>query len=151
MDKRRASLLAGHAAIVLLIALIVGFPFATATTAGGDVRAWRMAHLEALLNGLLMLGVAAAAPLLALGSRAQGVLFWTMLLTGYGNALASWLAAASGERGLAAGGSLANNLVFVGFMIAVVTVAVGLLVTAIGAFRGARPEPNVVPTRREES
>jgi len=138
MDKRRASLLAGHAAIVLLIGFIVGFPFATATTSGGDVRAWRMAHMEGLLNGLLMLGVAAASPLLRLGPRAQGVLYWTLVITGYGNALASWLAAGSGERGLAAGGSLANNLVFAGFMIAVVTVMVAVIVMAIGAFRAAR-------------
>ena len=138
MDKRRAGLLAGHAAIVLLIGLIVGFPFATATTAGGDVRAWRMAHMEGLLNGLLLLGVAAASPLLALGQRAQGILYWTLVVTGYGNALASWLAAGSGERGLAAGGSLANNAVFAGFMIAVVTVVVATIVIAIGAFRGAR-------------
>ena len=138
MDRKRASLLAAHAAIVLLIGLIVGFPFATATTAGGDVRAWRMAHLEGLLNGLLMLGVAAASPFLTLGPRAQAALFWTLIVTGYGNALASWLAAGSGERGLAAGGSLSNNLVFAGFMIAVVTVIVALIVLAIGAFRAAR-------------
>jgi hypothetical protein len=138
MDKRRASLLVAHAAIVLLIGLIVGFPFATATTSGADVRAWRMAHLEALLNGLLMLGVAAASPLLALGQRAQSILLWTLVVTGYGNALASWLAAGSGERGLAAGGTLANNLVFAGFMIAVVTVAIALVLVAVGAFRGAR-------------
>jgi hypothetical protein len=138
MDRKRASLLAAHAAIVLLIGLIVGFPFATATTAGGDVRAWRMAHLEGLLNGLLMLGVAAASPFLTLGPRAQGLLYWTLLLTGYGNALASWLAAGSGERGLAPGGALANNVVFAGFMVAVATVIVASVVIAIGGFRAAR-------------
>jgi hypothetical protein len=138
MDKKRASLLAAHAAIVLLIGLIVGFPFATATTAGGDVRAWRMAHMEGLLNGLLMLGVAAAAPAIALGARAQSILYWALLATGYGNALASWLAAGSGERGLAAGGSLANNLVFAGFMVAVVAVIVALLLMVVGGLRAAR-------------
>jgi hypothetical protein len=141
MDQRRAGLLAGHAAIVLLIGLAVGFPYATTVTAGGDVRAWRMAHLEALLNGLLMLGVAASWPLLRLGARAQSVLVWTLVVTGYGNALASWLAAASGERGLTAGGPLANQLVFAGFMIAVAAVIVALAMVAIGAFRargGAR-------------
>ena len=138
MDRKRASLLAAHAAIVLLIGLIVGFPFATATTSGGDVRAWRMAHLEGLLNGLLMLGAAAVSPFLSLGPRAQSVLYWTLLVTGYGNALASWLAAGSGERGLAAGGTLANNLVFGGFMIAVATVIVALIVMAVGGFRAAR-------------
>ena len=65
-------------------------------------------------------------------------MFWTLIVTGYGNALASWLAAGSGERGLAAGGTLSNNLVFAGFMIAVVTVIVALIVLAIGAFRAAR-------------
>jgi hypothetical protein len=138
MDKRRASLLAGHAAIVLLIGLVVGFPYGTAVTGGGDERAWRMAHLEGLLNGLLMLGVAASSPLLALGPRAQSVLYWTLVVTGYGNSLAAWLAAGSGQRGLAPGGALANNLVFAGFMIAVVAVVLSLLVVAAGAFRGAR-------------
>jgi hypothetical protein len=137
MDRKRASLLAAHAAIVLFIGLAVGFPFATTTTGGGDVRAWRMAHMEGLLNGLLMLAAAAASPLLVLGARAQSVLYWTLIITGYGNALASWLAAGSGERGLAAGGSLANNVVFGGFMIAVVAVIVALVMLVIGAFRGA--------------
>ena len=138
MDKRRASLLAGHAAIVLLVGLIVGFPYGTAVTGGGDERAWRMAHLEGLLNGLLMLGVAASSPLLSLGPRAQSLLYWTLVVTGNGNALASWLAAGSGQRGLAPGGTLANNLVFAGFMIAVLAVILALVTMAIGAFRGAR-------------
>ena len=38
---------------------------------GGEQRAWNMAHLEGITNGLMLIGFAAAAPFIRLGPRQQ--------------------------------------------------------------------------------
>ena len=135
MQRNDARRLLGHGALVVLLGMLVGFPYAEAVSSGGDVRAWRMAHLEGVLNGLLMMAVAAAGPLLTLPVRGSKVLRWALVITGYGNVLAATLGAASGQRGLQAGGPLANQLVFVGFLAAVLAVLVALVCVAWGALR----------------
>lgn len=131
--------LIGHAAVVLLLGMAAGFPYGTAVTDGLQeaTRAWRMAHLEGVLNGLLMLGVGAAISRWQLTLRSQRVLYIGLLVTGYGNAIASIVAAATGVRGLAPGGPTANWAVFGGFMAAVVAVLTVLIVLAWNAFRSA--------------
>src|SRR5262249_46368507 len=72
MNDRLRSLMVGHGALVFLVGMVAGFPFAFAIlgrivlwpfpgaidwTGSTDVRAWRMAHLEGILNGLTLIGV----------------------------------------------------------------------------------------------
>jgi hypothetical protein len=56
----------------------------------------------------------------------------------YGNVVASILGAATGNRGLAPGGSLANTAVYLMFVAAVVGIVVALALAGIGASRAAR-------------
>jgi len=69
MPTRHHSLLIGHGAVVFILGLVAGVPFLwalDAIAAGGgaveaeSLRAWRMAHLEGTLNGMMMIAVAAA-------------------------------------------------------------------------------------------
>ena len=138
MSGRLSSQLVLHGAIVVLLGMVAGFPYGSAVTGGEDPRAWRMAHLEGVLNGLMMIAIGAARSRLVLKPALQRLLFWTLVITGYGNVMASILAAASGQRGLQPGGALANNLVFGGFMLAVVGVLVALILVVVGAMAGAR-------------
>ncbi len=48
MDERLRHKMIFHGAVVILLGLLAGFPFAFVITEQmpGDVRAWRMAHLE---------------------------------------------------------------------------------------------------------
>ena len=73
MDKRLQGLLIANGALVLLAGFAAGFPYGSTVVASlapgvtaGDftepLRAWHMAHLEGVLNGILMLAAAAAAP-----------------------------------------------------------------------------------------
>jgi len=129
-----------HGAVVILLGLITGFPLAFVLTGRlvSSERAWRMAHLEGLLNGLLLLAVAGVADRLALDGRKPAVLAWTLIVTAYGNLIASVIAASANVRGLEPGGSLANTLTYLLFMVAVVTVVVALGLVAHGAYRAAK-------------
>ena len=138
--RLRASLVA-HGVIVIVLGLLAGFPFALVITGGleGDLRAWRMAHMEGVLNGLLMVAVGAAGGLVTLGPAEARWLWIGFRVAGYGNVIASVIAAACGVRGLALEPPLSNIVVFLLFTAAIVGVFVGLWLTAAGAFRrGAR-------------
>jgi hypothetical protein len=60
-----------HGAAVIWVGLLAGFPFGFVVMhrMEGDVRAWHMAHLEGVLNGLLTFGAAAALKHLSLDER----------------------------------------------------------------------------------
>ena len=137
MSDRLSSRLVLHGAIMILLGMISGFPYGSAVTGGEDPRAWRMAHLEGVLNGLMAIAIGAAGARILLSEGLQRLLFWSLVIAGYGNVLASMLAAASGQRGLEPAGDLANNLVFAGFMLAVVGVLVALILVVVGAYRAA--------------
>ncbi|HEY8120470.1 MAG TPA: hypothetical protein VII78_04075 [Myxococcota bacterium] len=139
MNKTAASLVM-HGVIVVLLGLLVGFPYASAITEGWGAeaeRAWRTAHLEGVLNGMLVIVLGAAAPLLELSGMQQRWFRLAALATGYGNVLAAALGAASGARGLAPGGPLANWLVFALFSVAIAGVLAALALALVGAHKAA--------------
>ncbi len=129
--------LAFHGAVAILLGLLAGFPFAFVILGqmNGDLRAWRMAHLEGLLNGMLLWAVAGIGAVLSLGDGAQRTLVWALVVTAYGNSLAAILGAAAGQRGLEPGGTLANTTVYVMFMVALAAVFVAVGTVAAGARR----------------
>jgi len=148
MDERRRALLVANGALVFMVGLIAGFPFtfvilgkivlwpfpgALEVHLPGDVRAWRMAHLEGILNGLTLIGVAAVAPWLALGPRAQRVVAWLLIVTAWGNIVASVIGPVFGGRGLAA-----NSVMYLLFVAAVVAVLVAMALVFVGALRRTR-------------
>ena len=132
-DHRRR--LAFHGAVAILLGLVAGFPFAFVILGqmSGDLRAWRMAHLEGVLNGLLLWAAAGVGTVLRLGDGAQKAVVWTLIVTAYGNTLAAILGAAAGQRGLEPGGPLANMTVYLLFMVALVAVFVAVVLIATGA------------------
>src|SRR5262245_34655176 len=124
-----------HGAAVVLLGMLAGFPYALVVTGdlAGTERAWRMAHLEGVLNGLVLLAVAAIGRRLVLGALGQVVLAGSLVVTAWGNVVASILAATFNVRGLAPGGSVANTVVYTLFMVAVVGILLGMALVAVGA------------------
>jgi hypothetical protein len=135
--KLRASLIF-HGAIVVILGLLAGFPYALVLQGqmAGEPRAWSMAHLEGVLNGLLCLGAAGAFGKLALSARQLRAMTWSFILMAYGNVVASVIGAVTGQRGLELAGPMSNTIVFVLFMIAVVLVLVALGLLAYGSRPG---------------
>lgn len=140
MESRRCARLLLHGVIVVLLGLLAGFPWAMvlAEDLQGEVRAWRMAHLEGILNGLLMMAAAAAGPVLVLSKRQARWLVQSFLLAGYGNVVASLVAAGFAVRGLAPAGPAANLVVYTLFMVAVLAVLIALGLLVVGARQASR-------------
>jgi hypothetical protein len=152
MSDRLQSTMIAHGALVFLVGMVVGFPFAFVLlqkvvlwplpavqwTPPGDVRAWRMAHLEGILNGLTLIAVAAAGRRIALGVRAQAWVGWGLIVTAWGNMIASVIGPLFGVRGLEFGDGVANSLMYLLFVVAIVAVMVAMVLVARGAFAAAR-------------
>jgi hypothetical protein len=95
-----------NAALILVLTAITGFLYGQVvieqlTTPGAsvDTRAWNMAHLECLLNALLMLSVATATKFLTVGQKQSSTLSWALIICGWTNAIASTSSALTGGRG----------------------------------------------------
>lgn len=149
MSQRSVALLSANGALILLLACIAGMPFSEVLKADlglpgwfpapGNVRAWHMAHLEALLNGMLVLAVAAVAARLTLSRTLERLVFWGMLADGWGNSLGALIAALDGGKRIVTLGAGDQNLPAFGlFSIAAVGVIVGLVALVVGGLRTAR-------------
>lgn len=84
---------------------------------GGEQRAWNMAHLEGITNGLMLIGFAAAAPFIKLGPRQQSWFFHASLIFAWLFTLPAIANAMLGTRGLAFDGGpfasgLANQIIY---------------------------------------
>jgi hypothetical protein len=124
-----------HGAAVIWVGLLIGFPFGLVAMGRleGDVRAWRMAHLEGVLNGLLTIAAGAALKHLSLDERRVPLYAWSFIVAAWGNVIASLLAALARQRGLELALPWSNVVVFALFVIAVLGVLVGLYLMMRGA------------------
>jgi hypothetical protein len=102
MTERYVSKMLFHGAGVIWVGLLAGFPFGLVVMGRleGDVRAWRMAHLEGVLNGLLTIAAGAALKHLSLDERRVSLYAWCFIVAAWGNVIASIIAALVRQRGL---------------------------------------------------
>jgi hypothetical protein len=114
MEQRAQLRILFHGAIILLIGMLLGIPYAFAITDNwGDeaVHAWRVAHVGIAAAGLLLLIVGAVFEPLELTPQARQRLVQAILLSGYGFTVSLPLAAMAGVRGLEPGGPFFNWVV----------------------------------------
>lgn len=131
-----SGLLLFHGAVVLLIGLLAGAPYGRALASGAAARraeAWRAAHTGLIGTGLMTLVFG----LMLRAWRAEGGLAdaaaVAAIVSAWAFGAAMILAAASGQRGLGAGGPWANRLVFGGYVVGVLgslTAACGVVALA---------------------
>jgi len=141
MTRRGAATLALHGLIVLFLGLLCGMPYGAAIVGGwGEepVLAWKLAHMEGVQNGILVLALAGAAGFFALSARSERIVVWGAILAAYGNILGAVIGALSGYRGLAPEGPLANALVFVAFMFGMWGVLIAVPLAAYGVLAWLR-------------
>ena len=155
LDERRRSLLVLHGTGLIISSLISGWfyffqllgeidlwPFINHAQGQvpGETRAWNMAHLEGITNGLLLFGLAAVAPYLSLSKRLNGWLFYSSLVFAWLFTLPAIANALFGTRGLAFGGgpfgdSMANNVIYLFGWPAMVAVHIALPLMLFGAWK----------------
>ncbi len=109
----------------------------------GESRAWVMAHLEGITNGLLLMAIAAVSGHLALTARQLQWLVYSCLTFGWLFTLPAIANAWFGTRGLAFGGgpfgdSLTNNVIYLFGWPAMIGVHIAFALLAWGAWKHYR-------------
>ena len=160
MEPTQQARLVAHGALVFLLGLAAGFPFvfeilgrvelwpipgSITFDPPGDVRGWRMAHLEGILNGMLLIAVGSYGSRLRLSARGAAWLCGGLLVCAWGNIIASWLGPLTESRGLAFAGFSWDTLVFLIFMAAVVGVVIAMVLVFLGARATARGASEAKP------
>jgi hypothetical protein len=148
MDERFRHRLALHGILNVIAALLLGVAYGIVVVkslAASDpapfaepLRAWKMAHLEALLNGLLLLALIPALCYLR-GKRAQQCATGGAVLAAWCNTIASTLGALTGSRGAVANGLTWNSLVYALFVIGVVAITLSAITFAANLLRRQLP------------
>jgi hypothetical protein len=109
----------------------------------GDDRAFRMGHMEAITQGLLLMALAFGGQFMRLSAREFSVLFWTGLTTAWLFTLPAMANTFFGTRGLAFGGGpfqpgLANDMIYLIGWPPVVAVHVLFALAVLGVVRHLR-------------
>lgn len=159
--------LVGHGALLIFAGGVIGFGFlffligrielwpipgSIDYQLPGTYDAWRMAHMEAIVNGALLWITAAALPLLpfsAIGQRRTGlcmiVVAWTIVVASMLDPLFA------DSRGLAAGGPVTNNLAFGLFYVGVGLVMIVMAVVAWKSLFGRDADTDPPAANRESA
>jgi len=126
-----------HGAAVIWLGLMAGFPFGFVIMGRmqGDLRAWHMAHMEGILNGLLTLAAAAVLKHLSVDERRVPLYAWSFIVAAWTNIVASIIAAIVHQRGLEMAAPISNLIVFTIFVVGVLAVLVGLYLVLRGTQR----------------
>lgn len=109
--------LAFHGAIVLLIGLLCGGPYARAVNRHAPahvVHSWRVAHASLPMGAMLMFTVAALLSSFTVAAPVKWVIAVGLIVSSYAFCFSLPLAALVGYRGLSSEGPFAAKLVFAG-------------------------------------
>ncbi len=112
--KRIQGALIGHGALILFIGLVAGILLTFAMLNGikiwpildipaqipGSIHGWKAAHVGGMMNGIMMIVVAMCLSKLTMSPGKLRFIFWSFVLTGWGNTLFYWFGNLSMNRGL---------------------------------------------------
>jgi hypothetical protein len=147
MPERRRLALQLHAAIVLFLGLLAGWPYNLSLVHGWGVdaqRAWALAHEAGALCGAMGLAVCAAFPTLRLPRRAARALGLSVATSLWAFTSGMWLCALARVRGLVPTDSPADGLANALYLLAASSGLLGgalLVAGAAAAWRSAGDEP----------
>ncbi len=106
----------------------------------GDARSFRMGHMEAITQGLLLMALAFGGQFMRLSAKEFAALFWSALITAWLFTLPAMANTFFGTRGLAFGGgpfkeSLANDVIYLFGWPPVLAVHILFALAALGLWR----------------
>lgn len=112
----------------------------------GDSRAFRMGHMEAITQGLLLMALAFGGQFMLLNQRLFSVLYWSALITAWLFTLPAMANTFFGTRGLAFGGGpfkagLANDVIYLLGWPPVMAVHILFAVAVLGVWRFLKANP----------
>ncbi len=149
--RREQIKLIGHGALLIFIGGVLGFgfvffligkialwpiPWEINYQMPGTYDAWRMAHMEGIVNGLALWMVAAILPLFPFTEKGKKRIAFWMTIVGWTIVVASSLDPFfENSRGLEFGGPATNQIAFFLFYVGVVAVMVVMAAIAWRCFR----------------
>lgn len=124
-----------HAAIMMFLAFGSGLMIGMVGVGqvDGSKADWVLAHMEALINAMLIFAVAACMAKLNLTLAQQKLLAYSLIAMGYCNCLFGLMRGMSGELGYEFSDSLANNITAAAGMIGVPLAIIAFSLVIIGA------------------
>lgn len=131
---------------VLLEAIVLWpLPINIELNVPNDHRGFRMAHMEGITQGLMLMGIAAAGRFIQLSSAQFKWMFWSALASAWLFTIGAFMNVLFGTRGLAMGGGpfksgLANDLIFLSGYPAILGVHIMLGLILYGLFRACRAQ-----------
>ena len=143
--NQSARQIAFHATMVLLLGMVAGFFWGTSMGGGygeSQQAAWRLAHIEGFANGVLMLIVALAYPLINPMGRSEFIIRFGIIITGYSNMFATFYGGIFDARGLLPNpeSTIHDLVVYYGFLPGVVAILVVLVTMAMCFRRQTSPQ-----------
>jgi styrene-oxide isomerase len=125
----------GNAFLIIVMSMLAGFMLGFGLIGGleiypgeiikvpyyGTADGWARAHSGGLTNGLLIIGIALALPLISMGERMRKLTVWGFVFIGWANTVFYWFGNAAGSRALSFGDNplgASNLLGVIGFGVA---------------------------------
>lgn len=111
-----------------------------------DHRAWRMVHMEAITQGLMLMALGLGGRFLQLSALHHRIFFWSAIITAWLFTVPTYFHALFGTRGLAFGGGpfkpgLANDILYLIGWPPVIAVHLMLALGVIGTWRYVKSLP----------
>jgi hypothetical protein len=133
--ERYQRLMIGNAFLIIVMSMLAGFMLGFGLIGGleiypgeiikvpyyGTADGWARAHSGGLTNGLLIIGIALALPLISMGERMRKLTVWGFVFIGWANTVFYWFGNAAGSRALSFGDNplgASNLLGVIGFGVA---------------------------------
>ena len=120
-------------------------PINIAVAIPDDGRAWRMAHMEGITQGLLLMALGAGGQFMRLSQRQFAWLFWSSVVSAWFFTIPTLFNAMFGTRGLAFGGGpfkagMANDIIYLFGWPPIIAIHIMLVLAALGIFRFLKAE-----------
>jgi|TARA_B110000908_G_scaffold164456_1_gene212518 styrene-oxide isomerase len=117
MMEKYQKLMIANAFLIIMISMLAGFMLAFGLIGGlevypgkivempyyGSADGWARAHAGGLTNGLLIIGVALALPLISLSERMRKINIYGFIFIGWANTVFYWFGNAAASRALSFG------------------------------------------------
>ena len=120
-------------------------PINIAVAIPDDGRAWRMAHMEGITQGLLLMALSAGGQFMRLSQRQYVWLFWSSVVSAWFFTIPTLFNALFGTRGLAFGGGpfkagVANDIIYLFGWPPIIAIHIMLVLAALGIVRFLKAE-----------
>ncbi|MFT4613715.1 MAG: hypothetical protein ACI9NT_000856 [Bacteroidia bacterium] len=124
-----------HGAIVMFVAFFTGLMmgFVAVGQAQGSMDDWNLAHMEALVNSIVLFAVAGVIDKLSMSAGRANLVSVCLVLMAYCNAVFGLMRGFTGAAGFEFGGSMANNITALAGMLGVPLAVIAFTLILISA------------------